>query len=392
MITLCPNCGSVNISVFHEIHHVPVHDAQLVRTREAALAYPRGDIILAFCRNCGFVTNVAFDVQQLDYSSDYEATPTFSGVYNRFHRQLAQRLIERYDLHDKDIIEIGCGLGEFLSLLCELGSNRGIGFDPAFTYERLDSEAGTRLLFVRDFYSDAYADQEADFICCKMTLEHIQFTADFLSTVRRAIGNRRNTIVFFQVPGDLTRIVGGMEFWHIYYEHPSYFSLGSLARLFRRCGFVVLDVYKEFGDQYLSIEARPTTCKAEMALPQEDDMAQLAEGVSTFPNRYQQQIEQWRQKLAQVMGVNARVVVWGGGAKGVSFLTTLDVGEKIRYVVDINPHKQGAFLPGSGQQIVAPEFLKTYQPDVVIAMNPIYLDEIRASLTSMALEPTLLSV
>ena len=45
--------------------------------------------------------------------------------------------------------------------------------------------------------------------------------------------------------------------------------------------------------------------------------------------------------------------------------------------MDINPRKQGMYVAGTGQQIVPPEFLKYYQPDVVIVMNPIYESEIR---------------
>jgi hypothetical protein len=56
------------------------------------------------------------------------------------------------------------------------------------------------------------------------------------------------------------------------------------------------------------------------------------------------------------------------------------VQNEIEYVVDINPHRHGRFIPGTGQQIVAPSFLKDYQPDQVIAMNPVYLREIEEEL------------
>ena len=53
---------------------------------------------------------------------------------------------------------------------------------------------------------------------------------------------------------------------------------------------------------------------------------------------------------------------------------------QVEYVVDVNPYRHGRHMPGSGQEIVAPEFLAEYRPEVVIAMNPIYLDEIGAEL------------
>jgi hypothetical protein len=76
----------------------------------------------------------------------------------------------------------------------------------------------------------------------------------------------------------------------------------------------------------------------------------------------------------------------------VAFLNTIGVKDEIEFIVDINTYRQGKYLPGSGKLIVAPAFLKEYRPDVVIAMNPIYLDEIRNDLHSMGLEPELTAV
>ena len=80
-----------------------------------------------------------------------------------------------------------------------------------------------------------------------------------------------------------------------------------------------------------------------------------------------------------------RAVIWGAGSKGVAFLTTLGLREEIPYTVDINPHKQGTFMAGTGQEIKAPAFLQEYKPDVVIVMNPIYRNEIQQELKRMGL-------
>jgi hypothetical protein len=74
----------------------------------------------------------------------------------------------------------------------------------------------------------------------------------------------------------------------------------------------------------------------------------------------------------------------------VAYLTNLGLRDEIEYAVDINPFKTGKFMAGTGQQIVAPEFLVDYKPDLVIAMNPIYLDEIRAKLDELGLAPELI--
>ena len=44
--------------------------------------------------------------------------------------------------------------------------------------------------------------------------------------------------------------------------------------------------------------------------------------------------------------------------------------------VDINPAKHGLFLPGTGQQVVAPAGLRDLDIGLVLVMNPVYADEI----------------
>lgn len=389
--SFCNNCETQRMSVFYELSSVPVHSVLLMSKREVALNYPRGNIILGFCQNCGFISNLAFDPEKLEYSSEYEETQGFSSTFSNFHKHLATYMIKRYNLYNKDIIEIGCGKGEFLTTLCELGGNRGVGFDPAYVSERDKSKATGRIRFVKDFYSEKYSNYQGDLIVCKMTLEHIQKTAGFVSTVRRSIGDRSGTVVFFQVP-DVTRILRELAFWDIYYEHCSYFSIGSLARLFHRCGFDVTDLWKGYDDQYLMIEARPDDGKHISPLPQEDDFKELAGDVSYFSENYRHKLDSWKSYLNGKRKNRRRAVLWGGGSKGVAFLTTLDIQDEIEYVVDINPFKRGTYMAGTGQKIVAPEFLQEYKPDIVIVMNPIYRDEIQQDLKRIGLTPEIITV
>jgi hypothetical protein len=380
------------MTLFYQIKNVPVHSVLLLNTRKEAQDYPKGNIDLAFCESCGFITNVAFDPKMHEYSSKYEETQGFSTTFNTFHRNLAQRLIDQYNLHNKDIIEIGCGKGEFLTLLCELGHNRGVGFDPAYISERNPSEIKNQITFIKDFYSEKYAHYHGDFLCCKMTLEHIQDTAEFVSIVRRSIGDRLDTVVFFQVP-DVTRILRDMAFWDIYYEHCSYFSLGSLARLFRQSGFDVINLAREYDDQYLMIEARPSQNGQPFSLlSQENDLDTLKQDVAFFADNIQHKLSEWQNMLAEINQKGQRAVIWGGGSKGVAFLTTLKIEDQIQYAVDINPYKHGTYIAGTGQEIVAPEFLKEYQPDIVFVMNPVYCTEIQQDLDQMGIKAQLIPV
>ena len=388
---LCPSCGSERITIFHDIEDVPVHSCLLMQSKEQALKYPRGDIRLGFCEMCGFIYNVYFNPGVHEYSSSYEETQGFSPRFNEFLKSLAMGLVEKYNLRNKKILEIGCGKGEFLVLMCEIGNNYGIGIDPGSIPERIDSEAVKRIEFIQDLYSTKYADINADMVCCRHTLEHIFETRKFMQLVRDSIGSRTECIVFFEIP-DVGRVLREGGFWDIYYEHCSYFSPGSLTRLFRQTGFEVIDMSLDYDDQYILIDALPTDKISKDSSELEKDIVELKEDVKVFQDKFQEQSGKWKTLFAESSSRNQKVVLWGSGSKAVAFLTTLGLYEEVEYVVDINPYRNGKYMPGTGQEIVRPEFMAEYKPDIIVVMNPIYCDEIGKQLESLGIQPELLAV
>ncbi len=387
----CQSCSSEMVSIFHELRSVPTNSCILLSSKKEAIGYPKGDISLGFCQECGFISNVAYDPKLTEYSGRYEETQGFSDTFNAFHRDLANRLIDRYNLHGKDIIEIGCGKGEFLTMLCELGGNRGVGFDPAYVSARNQSRVKDQITFINDFYSEKYSNYRGNFIVCKMTLEHIQSPFDFVTSLRRTIGERLSTIIFIQVP-DVTRILRDCAFEDIYYEHCSYFSPGSLAHLFRKCGFDVIDLWNGYDEQYIMMVAKPAIGRTDSQLAQENYLETQKQDVMNYTKKYQHKLDTWQVKLEEIRANKQRVVLWGSGSKAVAFLTSLNIIDEIAYVVDVNPYRQGFYMAGTGQKIVAPDFLKKYKPDIVIVMNPIYLDEIQEDLKKIGLFPEIIKV
>ncbi|RJQ16367.1 MAG: methyltransferase domain-containing protein [Nitrospiraceae bacterium] len=371
---ICPVCCRTDISVFIDIARLPVHCSMLWPTQDGAVKAPRGDIRLAHCRFCGHIFNLAFDPGLMKYDQDYENSLHFSPRFQEYAGSLAGRLIDRYDLHDMDILEIGCGKGDFLRLLCELGGNRGVGFDPSYDRDRTGGPVPEGLTFVQDFYSDRYADCKADLICCRHVLEHIQYPRDFLTGLRGAIGGRLGIKVFFEVPNALFTLKD-LSIWDLIYEHCSYFTEPSLAYLFTSCGFRILDISESFEGQFLCIEAGPVTM-VDGATDYGDYRRRISRYAGAFSARYRSRVEAWKNEIGRIGRAEKRLVIWGGGSKGVTFLNTLGVKDESRYVVDINPHKHGKYIPGTGQEIVPPEFLSEYKPEIIVVMNPVYIDEI----------------
>jgi len=390
--TCCPACGGSDTPLFFRMESVPVFCNVLWPTRKAALAAPKAQVSLAFCRACGLIFNAAFDPALTTYSSAYENSLHFSPRFNRYADDLTRRLAQRHGLRGKNVIEIGCGQGDFLALLTDLGACHAIGFDPSFETGRSSACAGRPITIIPEPYSEAHACLPADFVCCRHVLEHVADPLSFLKTVRRAVGERPGTVIFFEVPNALYTL-RQLGVWDVIYEHCSYFTAESLLRLFCRAGFEPFEVAEQYGGQFLTIEARPQTGTRPAApIAPAPDFPDVAGLVGEFDAAFAAKVAFWRSTLGSLRRRDVRPVVWGAGSKGVTFLNVLGLDyPQVEYVVDISPRKTGRFVPGTAQQIVPPDFLREYRPDPIIVMNPIYQAEIGEILAGMSLDTEVLA-
>lgn len=388
----CPACGA-SMRVFHEQADVPVHSCLLLESSEQARVFPTGQLRLGFCEACGFISNLDFDASRLDYSAGYEETQAFSPRFQQFAADLAGRWVRRHHLEGKSVLEIGCGKGDFLLKMVAAGAASGTGIDPAVAPERYeDDDVTRRVTWIPELYSADYLHLQADAVVCRHTLEHIHPVRDFLRLVRAGIGEREHVSVLFELP-DTLRVLREAAFWDVYYEHCSYFTPGSLARLFRDNGFDVLDVALDYDDQYILLEARPARGPRGRELPASlDDIAETAAAVEHFARSYAAMVEGWKRELADVQTSGGRSVIWGAGSKGVAFLNAVAGAGGIEYAVDINPHKHDMYMAGTGQRIVSPQFLREYRPSTVVAMNPIYCEEIGRDLRALGVDARLLAL
>jgi len=377
----CPVCGNDDIRSFLNIRNVPVHCNILWKSREDAVNAPRGDIELGFCNHCDHIFNRRFNPMLMEYSEVYENSLHFSPRFQSYAEDLAKELIRRYQLYNKDIIEIGCGKGDFLSLLCENGENRGTGFDPSYEPDRQTYK--TDISFVRDFYSPEYAHLTADLVCCRHVLEHVENPFEFVSTLACTLSRRPEAAVYFEVP-DAAFILKGMSIWDIIYEHVSYFSSASLSNLFASAGFSINDVRERFNGQFVSLEASVMTDPGKKRDERGKKPSDLTDHAAMFSKKFEDMLARRQREIENLHDRNQRAVVWGAGSKGVTFLNLVDSGF-IDCVVDINPNKQGRYVPGTGHLIVPPEALKDRRQDKIYVMNPAYEEEIQNMLVGMGI-------
>jgi len=403
MQVACPVCGSRDLSELARIPGVPVFCNVLARSRTEALSAARGNIRLLHCLRCTHSFNVEFDPAKTEYTGAYENSLHFSPRFNRYAESLARRLIETHDVKDKDVVEVGCGDGRFLDIICRMGGNRGLGFDRAHRRSEEGAPGAAELssrVEVRDQYlTPEHPGVPVDLLVCRHVLEHLQDPAGFMEGLGRWLGSGSRAVLYLEVPNvRYTLEEGGI--WDLIYEHPSYFSRESLARLLRRSGFSVLDSGEDFGGQYLFATARlasaPETGKRSPGpgvTPQGfgvrspgPDASAPGGSVGMFSGFLQETVERWKELLAESARRGEQLALWGAGSKGVTFLNLLNPGSTMAWVVDLSPRKQGRFVPGTGHRVVAPEALVQKDPRAVVVMNGQYEEEIVEHLRTLDIQ------
>lgn len=378
----CPVCISSKTELFLTRRGVPVHQNLLYATERDALEARRGDLEMVVCGDCGFVFNRAFDLSRLSYSEDYDNNQTCSPSFSAYVDELVSIVIDGRRMRGKTLVEVGCGKGYFLRRLVEADErNRGIGFDP--TYVGPLSELEGRLRFEKRFYGPDTRHVQPDAVVCRHVIEHVPDPAAIVGAVREAISEAPSR-VFFETPC-VERILRDEVIWDFFYEHCSLFAPGSFRLLFERCGFDSVEVLHVFGGQYLWLEALAG------AGSHGTGNSTVAELARSYAAAEQKRITGWRKRV-ESLRERGEVALWGAGAKGVTFANLIDPNrELIDCVVDLNPNKQGHFVPLTAHPIVDYRTLGDRKVATAILMNPNYEQENRALIVEAELPVALLN-
>jgi SAM-dependent methyltransferase len=350
---------------------VPVFQNVLLPTERAARGIARGDLEMCACPTCGFVFNAVYDPALVAYGPSYENCQDHSPAFIAYLDQLAEYLVAGCGVTAGRVVEIGCGKGTFLRKLVthSLSQSEGVGYDPSFTTPT--AELGGRLRFVPDFYGPGTA-LPADAVVCRHVIEHLPEPLELLRTVRAAVGASGETRAYFETPC-AEWILRNRVMWDFFYEHCSVFTPPSIRLALERSGFAVRTVRHVFGEQYLWAEGGTTGSVHSRAA----DGSAVVRLARAFAAEERERLAGWRRLLTELCPRGA-VYAWGAGAKGVTFCNLADPdASRLAGVVDVNPNKQGKFLPGTGHPIVPPEAVAGAA--AVLVFNPNYLSEIRAA-------------
>ena len=306
------------------------------------------------CAGCGLVQ---LDEPPADgYYDDYLMTVSHSPQMRAFQRAQAKRLVERFGLAGKRVLEVGCGDGNYLSILGEIGV-AATGLEPSARF-RAAAEQRTGLPVLAGYVAGGrpVAGAPYDGFVTREVLEHVPDPNDFLASIRASL--TRDGVGLVEVPS-LEQALDRGRFFDFFPDHVNYWSAGTLARALERNGFLVHEVTRGMGGEYL---------EAWVAVDAGRRLADVAASAGRA-------VDELRSLVARCASEGREVAVWGAGAKGLATLA-LAGGDGYRYVIDADPHKQGGYTPVSHLPVVPPERLREEPVDVVVLTSLAYRDEV----------------
>ncbi len=378
----CPACRSTAVTEVFRKSSMPKYNLSRHLDRKSALQAPRGDLDFRFCQQCYFTFNAAFDQASMDYAVDYEASRASSQVFTSYLNSVCDDVQRTFDMAGKRVVEIGCGDGQFLLGLRRKRSFSGYGFDQSAWTESIPHPFED-IRFVQGGYTADTLPHPPDLIMLRHILEHQANPHEFLNRILPK--GPGNVDCYIEVPA-WEWIVEHFQIAAFHYEHCSYYTRHAMQDALAQPGIMTERITYGFNDEYLQYYGRSGIDRLHRKRPQ--PQRTLIRKTEAFRRTAPKIIEGLAHTLRRDY---PDAVFWGAAGKGTTLLNLLELGhDALGYVVDSNPRRVDTFIPGTGQHVVNPEFLKTLKPRQVLLTNPLYTEEIRLRLHTLGLKPRLI--
>jgi SAM-dependent methyltransferase len=334
---------------------MPLSVVGLPTSSEEAQRMARLVMDLRRCAMCGHVFHTEFDYANVPYRSGSNLVFNAAASWKKYQRELATAWIDELSLAGKRILEIGCGDGTFLEPFLERGS-RCFAFEPG-----PDAPiARARGIEVLDehFTASRLPEIRPDAIVCRHVIEHLADPLEFMQAIALysdAAGVR--PLFLGEVP-QVDKAIAEVRINDFLYEHVSNFTKRSFQTLMERSGFEVLAIESRYDDEVVTVVARPTDCA---------ERGRILASAERFREALDGQVTTVRGTIERWVASNRRVALWGATGKGAATINMFNLGRELcPIVVDSDPRKIGAFVPGTGQPIASPAILKTQPVDDVV--------------------------
>lgn len=317
------------------------------------------------CSKCGLVQ---FDCSPVTYYRDVIRAGGFSTTMTELRRRQYRHLINTYHLEGKKFIEVGCGRGEFLQVLTEFPVTAS-GIEHKADLVQIARESG--LDVHRDFTetADQNLGDTYDVFLSFNFLEHQPEPETMLKAIYNNLADDGMGLI--TVPS-LEYILEQESYYELIRDHIAYYTFDTLRTLLQRCGFRVLE------EEMINRDTISMIVKKDPGLLSADLLPQHIEPFSAKPltDSYQTVSEDVMTLLARQEQCGRKTAIWGASHQGFTLAGTLKLNDRITYIIDSAPFKQGRFAPASHIRIVAPDHVKQEPVDAIIIVAPGYTEEI----------------
>lgn len=348
MITKCRICGGEFFEkLILSLKNMP-------ESAQGFLAYKSDnqtmDINMVQCKFCG---TIQLDCEPVDYYKDVIRYSGDTKTQSNIIIDLFREFIEKYNLENKKIVEIGSGNGDFLKILNEFNVDC-YGIEHSNENITISSMGGGKL-------ENIFLDRE------DIKLKNAPFDAfvqfNFMkhqpepNTMMRAIYNNLtdNGVGFLTVPNS-DYIFNNGAFYQIIRDHLIYFSKESLFFFIQKNGFNISKYFLINNDNHgVFIEKKSLN----------------------FNNQFNFVFDKLYNDINSYIKNYKKIAIWGAGHEALAILSYYNLHDKIEYVIDSATSKQGKFTIGSNIKIISPMEAYKNIVDAIIIIALHYVDEIK---------------
>lgn len=382
--TSCRFCGAPVEAVFADLGMSPLANSYLPPERANSMEpfYPLRALV---CGNCFLVQLEEFETPERIFS-DYAYFSSYSTSWLEHSRRYSEQMIELLNLGEAShVVEIASNDGYLLQFFHER-QIPVLGIEPAANVAKVALQKGIPTLvefFGRETARSLAGESSADLLLGNNVLAHVPDLNDFVAGMKILLAP--GGVITMEFP-HLLSLMQDNQWDTIYHEHFSYFSFLTVSRVFQAHGLRVFDVEElpthggslRIYATHTEEESKPDSDRAHQL--RERELAAGYEDLETYLG-YGRRVEaDKRQILSFLIGLKEqglRVAGYGAPAKGNTLLNYCGIGRDfIDFTCDLNPHKQGHFLPGSHIPICSPEMIREERPDVVLILPWNLKDEI----------------
>jgi SAM-dependent methyltransferase len=372
----CRFCGAPLQAVFADLGMSPLANSYLPPERVNAMEpfYPLRALV---CGKCFLVQLEEFETPERIFS-DYAYFSSYSSSWLEHSRRYAEQMIERLSLDgDSQVVEVASNDGYLLQFFRERGVCV-LGVEPAANVAEV--AVGKGIPTVVEFFGEDVgrrlaAERPADLLLGNNVLAHVPDLNDFVAGMKALLAP--GGVITMEFP-HLMRLIDENQWDTIYHEHFSYFSYLTVSAVFAAHGLRLFDVeelpthggsLRIYAAHAEDAEKPETDAARELAERERGAGYERLETYLAYGARVEQDKREILRFLVGLKDEGLRIAAYGAPAKGNTLLNYCGVRRDfIEYTCDLNPHKQGHFLPGSHIPIRSPDALREDRPDIVLIL------------------------